>query len=133
PNFASPLLNWGVVLARQGHNDEAIEKFRMLVNDRWSDASPATLASAYSEWGFSLALLGRTDEAMAKFHKATQVDPGFADVYSSWAEVLSALGRADEAADMTALSLKMAPTEVIYTENLVGPVQNMPANSSVVN
>ena len=60
-------------------------------------------------------------------------DPGFSDVYASWAEVLSALGRTDEAAKMTARSLKLAPAEVVYTENLIGSVQNLPATASVVN
>lgn len=133
PNFASALLNWGVVLARQGNNQEAIEKFRMVVTNRRSDASPTTRAAVYGEWGFSLALLGRTDEAFSRFRQATAADPGFADVYSSWAEVLSALGRADEAATMTAKSLKLAPAEVVYTENLIGPVQRLPATASVVN
>ena len=133
PNFASPLLNWGVVLARQGNNAEAIEKFRLLTGNRWSDASKATKAAAQAEWGFSLALIGRYDQAFAKFHDATVTDPAFADVYASWAEVLSALGRGDEAAKMTARSLKMAPSEIVYTENLVGSVQNLPATASTVN
>ena len=133
PNFASPMLNWGVVLTRQGHNQEAIERFRSVVNNRRGDASPATLAATYSEWGFSQALLGQYEPAFANFRKAAATDPGFADVYSSWAEVLSALGRSDEAATMTERSVKLAPTEVIYTENLVGPVQNLPATASVIN
>ena len=133
PNFASPLLNWGVVLARQGNNAEAIEKFRLVTTNRRNDASPATRAAAQAEWGFSLALLGRYDQAFAKFNEATATDPAFADVYASWAEVLSSQGRTEEAAKMTARSLKLAPAEVVYTENLVGSVQNLPATASVVN
>ena len=133
PNFASPMLNWGVVLTRQGHNQDAIERFRTVANNRRSDASPATLAAIYSEWGFALALTGQYEQGFAKFKQAAATDSGFADVYASWAEVLSALGRADEAAGMTERSVKLAPTEVIYTENLVGPVQNLPATASVIN
>ena len=133
PKFASPLLNWGVVLARQGHHQEAIEKFRMVTQSRKNLAPPETLAAAYSEWGFSLALLGRYDEAFEKFKKATVMDPNFADVYSGLAEVLSSLGRADEASVMTDRSLKLAPNEIIYTENLIGAVQHLPATASVVN
>ncbi|MEI6559420.1 MAG: tetratricopeptide repeat protein [Rhodospirillaceae bacterium] len=133
PNFASPLLNWGVVLARKGGNQDAIEKFQLLTSNRRSDASPGTRAAALAEWGFSLALLGRYEQAFAKFTEATRADPGFSDVYASWAEVLSALGRTDEAAKMTARSLKLAPAEVVYTENLIGSVQNLPATASVVN
>ncbi len=133
PNFSSPLLNWGVVLARQGNNQEAIEKFQLLIANRRGDASPATKAAAQAEWGFSLALLGRYEQAFAKFKEATKTDPGFSDVFSSWAEVLSALGRTEEATKMTARSLKMAPAEVVYTENLIGSVQNLPATASVVN
>jgi tetratricopeptide (TPR) repeat protein len=132
PDFAAPRLNWGVVLAREGNNQEAIDKFRDLVSDPKGEASPAALAAAYSEWGFSLALLGHYDEAFAKFDQATKADPTFVDVYSSWAEVLSALGRADEAAQMTARSLKMGD-EAVYTENLIGPVQRLPATASVIN
>ncbi len=133
PNFASPMLNWGVVLTRQGHNQEAIERFRSVIGNRKSDASTATVAATYSEWGFAQALLGQYEQAFAKFRQAAATDPGFADVYASWAEVLSALGRADEAAAMTDRSVKLAPSEVIYTENLVGPVQNLPATASVIN
>lgn len=133
PNFASPMLNWGVVLTRQGNRQEAIERFRAVVDNRRGDASPATLAATYSEWGFALALTGQYDQGFAKFRQAAATDPGFADVYASWAEVLSALGRSDEAASMTERSVKLAPTEVIYTENLVGPVQNLPATASVIN
>ena len=112
---------------------EAIERFRAVTTNRKSDASTATLAAIYSEWGFTQALLGQYDQAFAKFRKSAEIDPGFADVYASWAEVLSALGRADEAASMTERSVKLAPSEVIYTENLVGPVQSLPATPSVIN
>jgi tetratricopeptide (TPR) repeat protein len=122
-----------VVLARQGDNAAAIEKYRHVIEDRWSDATSATRAAAYSEWGFSLALLGRANEGFAKFEKATKEDAGFADVYTSWAEVLSALGRGAEADAMTRRALRLAPTEVIYTENLVGPVQHLPATASAAN
>jgi tetratricopeptide (TPR) repeat protein len=133
PSFASPMLNWGVVLARQGNNKEAIEKFQAVVGNRSGRVPAATRAAAYSEWGFSLALMGRTEEAFAKFRQAGAADPGFADVYSSWAEVLSALGRSDEATQMTGRALKLAPQEVVYTENLIGAVQNLPAMASVIN
>ena len=133
PTFASARLNWGVVLARQGNNAEAIEMYRHVIEDRWSDATPATRAAALSEWGFSLALLGRAEAGFAKFELAAKADPGFADVYASWAEVLSALGRGDEADAMTRRALRLAPTEMIYTENLIGPVQHLPATASVAN
>ena len=133
PNFASAMLNWGVVLARQGNNQDAIEKYQHVIYDHWGDASAATMAAAYSEWGFSLALLGRTDDAFARFHDATTTDPTFAEVYVSWAEVLSALGKGNEADRKSKKALQLAPTEVIYTENLIGPVQHLPATASVVN
>ncbi len=133
PNFASPLLNLGVVLARQGNNLEAIDKFKHVTTNRRGDANQATKAAAHAEWGFSLALLGHYDQAFAKFKEATSADPGFADVYSSWAEVLSVLGRTEDASKMTARSLKLAPNEVVYTENLIGSVQNLPATASIVN
>jgi len=128
PKFLSPRLNWGVVLARQGEHDQAISKFKDVVKLGAGHPEAAnTVAAAYTEWGFSLALLSQWDEAFAKFKQAKAVSPGFADVYSSWAEVLSVLGRKEEAAKMTAQALELAPNEVIYTENLIGPVQNLPA------
>ena len=133
PDFVSPMLNWGVVLARQGDNVQAIEKFKKVVQNRSGRSPAATKAAAYSEWGFSLALMGRPDEAFAKFRQAQMTDPNFADVYSSWAEVLSALGRSEEAAQMSSQALKLAPQEVVYTENLIGSVQNLPAMASTVN
>jgi len=133
PNFAAPMLNWGVVLARQGSNQDAIEKYKHVIYDHWGDASYATMAAAYTEWGFSLALLGKTDEAFARFRDATTTDPTFSEVYVSWAEVLSALGRGADADKKSKKALQLAPTQVIYTENLIGPVQQLPATASVVN
>jgi tetratricopeptide (TPR) repeat protein len=130
PNFLSPLLNWGVALARHGKQEEAIEKFRQVTLNPTAKDNPATVAAALSEWGFSLALLGRTKEAFAKFKAATKVDPTFSDVYNSWAEVLSDQGQPEEAARMTAQALKLTPTEVIYTENLIGAVQMLPATAT---
>ena len=132
-HFAAAELNWGVILARQGKNLEAIQKYRHVIEDHWGDGSTATIAAAYTEWGFSLALLGRYEEAFAKFHEATVVDPQFSEVYTSWAEVLSSLGRGAEADIMSNRALRLAPTQVIYTETLIGPVQHLPATASVIN
>lgn len=131
PNFLSPRLNIGVIKARQGEHDQAIAKFKEVVNHGTAAQNPAVTAAALSEWGFSLALTGRIDDAYAKFDAATKADPNFSDVYSSWAEVLSAQGRKEEANQMTAKALKLAPKEVIYTENLIGAVQSLPATASV--
>jgi len=128
-SFGSARLNWGVVLARQGFHEHAIELFRSVVNLR--NESPSTKAAALSEWGFSLALLDRFDEAFAKFHEATDIDPHFADVYTSWAEVLSVLGRKQEAEQKSAQALRLAHGEVVYTENLIGRVQSRPATAII--
>ena len=127
PNFASSLLNWGVVLARQGKHQDAMEKFAQVVA-RWKKDDPVqTLAAAYTEWGFSLALLGRTDKSYAWFKKAAEVDPTFSDVYTTWAEVLSANGQPDQAHAMTARAIALTPVEKLYTDNLVGRIQHLPA------
>lgn len=130
-NFLSPRLNIGVVQARLGDHGAAIDNFNEVVFHPGAGQNPAVKAAALSEWGFSLALMGRVSEAYAKFEAATRADPNFSDVYSSWAEVLSAQGRREEANMMTAKALKLAPTEVIYTENLIGAIQNLPATASV--
>ena len=127
PAFTSASLNWGVVLARQGRHQEAIAKFTDVVNNWRRGDTPDTLAAALTEWGFSLALTGHTEEAIAKFRQATKTDPTFADAYTAWAEVLSAAGRADEAQAMTTRALEVAPEEVVYTDNLVGRTQSLPA------
>ncbi|MEI8395691.1 MAG: tetratricopeptide repeat protein [Rhodospirillaceae bacterium] len=130
PAFTASLLNWGVVLARQGKQEEAIGKYIRVV-ESWRRGNPSdTLAAAYSEWGFSLALLGRTRDAITKFQTASQVDPTFSDVYSSWAEVLSASGRSDDAQKMTKRALELAPVERVYTDNLIGRIQQLPAVAS---
>jgi len=127
-DFLSPLLNWGVVEAREGNHSHAIELFKAVTSNKAAAAkNTAAAAAAYSEWGFSLALIGKYDDAFAKFETAAVTDGTFADVYSSWAEVLSALGRKEDASRMTARALALAPTEVVYTENLIGAVQSLPA------
>ncbi len=130
PYYTSPMLNWGVVLARQGNHVGAIEKFLQLTKVWRRGDHVDTLAAAYCEWGFSLALLGKTEEAFAKFRKAVEVDPTFSDTYSSWAEVLSAVGRTDEAQRMTEEALKLSPVDKVYTDNLVGRIQRLPAVAS---
>jgi tetratricopeptide (TPR) repeat protein len=127
PKFASARFNWGVALARQGMLEEAIKRFKEVVQTWRSGDQLDTLAAAYTEWGFSLALQGRTEEAFAKFRTAAATDPTFSDVYTSWAEVLSAAGRSDEAQKMTDRSLQLARVEKVYTDNLVGRVQSLPA------
>ena len=127
PNFASALFNWGVVLARQGKQQDAIDKFQSVVVG-WKPGDPVeTLAAAYTEWGFTLALLGHPDRAYDKFRRAVEVYPQLSDIYTSWAEVLSAQGHPEEAQKKTAQALELAPVERVYTENLIGRVQNLPA------
>ena len=127
PGFTSASLNWGVVLARQGRHQEAIAKFSDVANNWRRGDSTETLAAAFTEWGFSLALIGQTESAIAKFRQATKTDPAFSDVYTAWAEVLSAAGRSDEAQLMTARALQLSPEESLYTDNLVGRTQSLPA------
>ena len=127
PAFTSAALNWGVVLARQGRQQEAIAKFTDVVNNWRRGDTTDTLAAAFTEWGFSLALMGQTEAAIAKFRQATKTDPAFSDVYTAWAEVLSAAGRGDEAQLMTARALQLSPEETVYTDNLVGRTQSLPA------
>ncbi len=127
PNFASAMFNWGVVMAREGKHEDAIDKFQSVVVG-WKAGDPVeTLAAAYTEWGFTLALLGHPDRAYDKFRQASKVDPELSDVYTSWAEVLSAEGHPEEAQKKTARALELAPVEKVYTENLMGRVQSLPA------
>lgn len=127
PAFSSAMFNWGVVLARQGKLEDAIDKFQSVVVGSKPGDPPETLAAAYAEWGFTLALLGHADRAYAKFRQAEVADPQLSDIFTSWAEVLSAGGHPEEAQKMTARALELAPVEKVYTENLIGRVQNLPA------
>ncbi|MBV5336218.1 tetratricopeptide repeat protein, partial [bacterium] len=72
--FLSPMLNEGVVLARQGKHDEAIEKFKAVTGSYYAGKNASTVAAAYSEWGFSLALIGQYNGAFSKFELAAQTD-----------------------------------------------------------
>ena len=81
--------------------------------------------------GFLQCRAERFDEAFAKFREATEMDPHFADVYTSWAEVLSVLGQKQEADQKSAMALRLAHGEVVYTENLIGRVQSRPATAII--
>ena len=132
PHFVSATFNLGVLLARQGRHAEAISKFNEVIRD-WQRTDPIeTLAAAYTEWGFSLALLGRVDHAYAWFRKAAEIAPDFSDVYTTWAEVLSASGHPDAAREKTARALELAPVEKVYTDNLVGRIQHLPAMATTL-
>jgi hypothetical protein len=128
--FLSPMLNEGVVYARIGKHDKAIEQFRAVTTSYYAGYNKTAVAAAYSEWGFSLALLGQFNQAYSKFEQAVSIDPNFADVYTSWAEVLSAAGRRQEAGAMTVRAVQLAPVETVHTENLIGSVQRLPALAS---
>lgn len=125
--FLSPILNEGVVYARQGKHDDAIERFRTVTTSYYAKYNKTAAAAAYSEWGFSLALLGQYNPAFSKFEQAVTIEPNFSDVYNTWAEVLSAIGRRQDANAMTVRAVQLAPVEEIHTEDLVGSVQRLPA------
>jgi tetratricopeptide (TPR) repeat protein len=125
PDFSLSLLNHGIVLARQGRHDNAIEKYQEVFRRQLPSDTPQTYAATYSEWGMSLAALGRHEDAFAFFEAASKADPRFADVYFNWAEVLQRLGRTAESEAMAARGRKLGSESAVYTENILGAIQEL--------
>jgi tetratricopeptide (TPR) repeat protein len=86
-------LNWGHVLAKDHHYDEAISAYRK-VDRAESDLS---LAEAYSDLSTDLASQDRCAEAVAGCRELVSLQPSNADAYESWGNCLQKLNQIPEA------------------------------------
>ena len=91
PGNARAQTNFGLVLARDGHFDEAIGHYRKAL-----EIEPA-LAETHYNLGLAFAKSGQLDQAVASFERALKLKPDYADVHNDLGLALLRSGRLDKA------------------------------------
>ena len=87
---AQRLLEEGQSLLRQGHHDEALTKFRQVLNTFES-------AEVHYNIGYIMTAKGRFEDAIKAFRKATLINQTFALAYHKLGDVYATLGQSDNA------------------------------------
>jgi tetratricopeptide (TPR) repeat protein len=104
--------NIGLILARQGRNDEAICEFLEVL---WINPD---YAEAHNSLGIILAGQGKLDEAIAHYSEALRIKPDYAEAYNNLGIALARLGRTGEAIDELSEALRINPDLVEAHNNL---------------
>ena len=95
--------NLGVVLQREGRDDEAIAQYRKALElNRWD-------VGAHNNYGAALEKRGEIDEAIAEFQTALGIDPESAEAWKNRGDALLAKGHLDEAAASLREALRFRP------------------------
>jgi Flp pilus assembly protein TadD len=103
---AHSLNNWGVILAAQGHQHEAIAKYKNALRHK------AHYAPAYNNWGLSLYALGDLAGAQQKYLAAIRADPSSPEPHANLGELLMAQRAFTHAANRFRTAILLDPTNV---------------------
>lgn len=104
--------NLGVILAAQGHTEEAVSHYREAL--RLNPAMP----TAYTNLGVVLAARGRYAEAARHYFEAVKIDPGCYKAHNNLCGVLPLMGKADLAVKHCLEALRMKPDTTGLHNNL---------------
>ena len=108
---ARAYLLWGLALADQGKNAEAIPRY-----EKATTLDPK-LAPAYNDWGLALANQGKDAEAIPLYQKATNLNPKFAPAYNNWGNALAKQGRDAEAIALYEKATNLDPKYALAYSN----------------
>lgn len=116
PDFLLPIYNTGNALLEMKQYDQAIAKFKEVLNRdvKGNIRTP----HAYTQWGVALMRQGRMDEAAQMMQKALAVDPMYADAYYQLGQLLRQQGKTEEAREMIQRAIDRAPQRMLYTAEL---------------
>ncbi|PWC90099.1 hypothetical protein TSH100_03705 [Azospirillum sp. TSH100] len=116
PDFLLPVYNTGNALLDMKQYDQAIAKFKEVLNrDVKGDIRTP---HAYTQWGVALMRQGRMDEAAQMMRKAIAVDPMYADAYYQLGQLLRQQGKAEEGREMIQRAIDRAPQRMLYAAEL---------------
>ena len=112
PQHATWFYNQGVVLAHRGLTDQAMAKFRQVLQ----------ISPDNSRAHFNLATLlderGKADEAIGHYRRALQIDPDYAHVHLNLGTIYQSQGKLDDAADQYRRTLRLMPQSAEAHANL---------------
>jgi tetratricopeptide (TPR) repeat protein len=131
--------NWGLVLAQEGHLEEAVSHYgtALQIDPRYAEARnnlgmalaqqghlaeaekcfveavrlAPELAEAHQNLGLALTQQGKTTEAIAQFAEAVRLRPTFSLAHTNWGYALLQRGRLPEAIDRLAQALHHNPED----------------------
>jgi Flp pilus assembly protein TadD len=104
--------NYGFALSREGKFEEALQQFRVTVEQRPDKAMP------HFNVGACLDKLGRVDEAMAEYGEALRLDPDYTDAHNNIGMYLFGKGRNEEAKQHLLTALRSRPKDPDILLNL---------------
>ncbi|KAA0595175.1 tetratricopeptide (TPR) repeat protein [Azospirillum lipoferum] len=122
PDFLLPVYNTGNALLEMKQYDQAIAKFKEVLN---RDAKGNTrMPHAYTQWGVALMRQGRLDEAAQMMQKAMAIDPMYADAYYQFGQLLRQQGKTEEGREMIQRAIDRAPQRTLYSAELTQALTN---------
>ena len=95
--------NLGILLANQGHIEEAMEHSQKAIQINPNDSE------ALNNLGTALAATGRFDEAIENYYRAIQIKPDFFKALNNLGLALVAQGRFDEAIENFHIAIQINP------------------------
>src|SRR6476469_6831379 len=102
----------GMALAKQNHNEAALEAVRRAVQLAPKDAD------IRADFGLALQLVGRIPEAIEQFHEALRMNPNNAETHANLGLALLASGKAQESIPEFETALRLKPELTGAADNL---------------
>ncbi|MBI1891038.1 MAG: tetratricopeptide repeat protein [Burkholderiales bacterium] len=102
----------GLICARQGRLDEAIERYRQAV------ALKPDVADFYSQLGMACAQTNRLDDAIQHFREAVRLQPELAACHNNLGTALKDRGDLDQAAAAFEIAVRLKPDYALAHNNL---------------
>lgn len=112
PNYAEARYNLGVLLEREGRNNEALTEYKRVTHDA------PHLAQAHLNLGALMVKIRQYGKAIATYQAALQVCPDSAELHYNLANVLDHQGMLDEAIAEYSNAVQLRPSLIQAFNNL---------------
>ena len=104
--------NYGNILLRKGHVDEAIEQFRAAL------AVAPDFAKAHSNLAVAYFKRGFTEKALQEFQRVVKLQPANAEAHMNLGVAYKALGSLDNAIEQLQIAVRLQPDHAVAYYNL---------------